>query len=77
MNNNEQLTLLDILNILSFIIGILNYNENLTQGDKQELMQEIDNKISLVLDKVHKHLELQDKQLNIIIKRLEELEIDR
>jgi hypothetical protein len=77
MNNNEQLTLLDILNILSFIIGILNYNENLTRGDKQELMQEIDNKISLVLDKVHKHLDIQDKQLNIIIKRLEELEIDR
>ena len=77
MNNNEQLSLLDILNILSFIIGILNYNENLTQGDKQELMQEIDNKISLVLDKVQKHLELQDKQLNIIIKRLEELKIDR
>lgn len=73
MNNNEQLTLLDILNILSFIIGILNYNENLTQGDKQELMQEIYNKISLVLDKVQKHLEIQDKQLNIIIKRLEEL----
>nr|DAE93674.1 MAG TPA: hypothetical protein [Caudoviricetes sp.] len=77
MNNNEQLSLLDILNILSFIIGILNYNENLTQGDKQELMQEIDNKISLVLDKVQKHLEIQDKQLNIIIKRLEELKIDR
>lgn len=77
MNNNEQLSLLDILNILSFIIGILNYNENLTQDDKQELMREIDNKISLVLDKVQKHLEIQDKQLNIIIKRLEELEIDR
>ena len=77
MNNNEQLTLLDILNILSFIIGILNYNENLTQDDKQELMREIDNKISLVLDKVQKHLEIQDKQLNIIIKRLEELKIDR
>lgn len=77
MNNNEQLSLLDILNILSFIIGILNYNENLTQGDKQELMHEIDNKISLVLDKVQKHLEIQDKQLNIIIKRLEELKIDR
>lgn len=77
MNNNEQLSLLDILNILSFIIGILNYNENLTHSDKQELMQEIDNKISLVLDKVQKHLEIQDKQLNIIIKRLEELKIDR
>lgn len=73
MNNNEQLSLLDTLNILSFIIGILNYNENLTQDDKQELMREIDNKISLVLDKVQKHLEIQDKQLNIIIKRLEEL----
>lgn len=77
MNNNEQLSLLDILNILSFIIGVLNYNENLTQGDKQELMQELDNKISLVLDEVHKHLEVQDKQLSTIIKRLEELEIDR
>lgn len=77
MNNNEQLSLLDILNILSFIIGVLNYNENLTQGDKQELMQELDNKISLVLDEVHKHLEVQDKQLSTIIKRLEELKIDR
>lgn len=77
MNNNEQLSLLDILNILSFIIGVLNYNENLTQGDKQELMQELDNKISLVLDEVHKHLEVQDRQLSTIIKRLEELEIDR
>lgn len=77
MNNNEQLSLLDILNILSFIIGVLNYNENLTQGDKQELMQKLDNKISLVLDEVHKHLEVQDKQLSTIITRLEELEIDR
>jgi oligoendopeptidase F len=74
LNNNEQLSLLDILNILSFIIGIMNYNENLTQGDKQDLMSEFDNKSSELLSQLHEHLENQDVKLNEIIERLEMLE---
>lgn len=76
MNNNEW-TLLDILNVLSFIIGLMNLGENLTQGDKQELMSELDNKTSLLLKEIHTHLENQDIKLDDILKRLEELENDR
>ena len=37
---NGEFTFLDILAILSFIIGAMNLDENLTQGDKQDLLQE-------------------------------------
>lgn len=74
---NNEWTLLDILNVLSFLIGLMNLNENLTQGDKQDLMSELDNKASLLLSEIHSHLENQDIQLENILKRLEELENDR
>ena len=76
MDNNQQLSLLDILNILSFIIGLLNFNENLTQGDKQDLMEELDNKTSLMLDEIHQHLQEQDVGIKTILKKLEALTND-
>jgi hypothetical protein len=65
-NNNNQFELLDILNVLSFVIGVLNYQENLTQGDKQDLMKDFDSKTKLVLDEIHAHLEKQDKILEAL-----------
>ena len=53
---NRQYDLLDVLNILSFVIGLLNYNENLTQNDKQELLEEI-----------HAHLKEQDIKIEEIL----------
>ncbi len=44
-----ELTILDILNIMSFFIGLMNLQENLTQGDKQELMSETDKQTSIIL----------------------------
>lgn len=76
MDNNQQLSLLDILNILSFIIGLLNLNENLTQGDKQDLMKALDNKTSLMLDEIHQHLQEQDVGIKTILKKLEALTND-
>lgn len=76
MDNNQQLSLLDLLNILSFIIGLLNFNENLTQGDKQDLMEELDNKTSLMLDEIHQHLQEQDVGIKTILKKLEALTND-
>ena len=35
----NQLSFLDLINIASFCIGLMNLDENLTQGDKQDLMQ--------------------------------------
>jgi hypothetical protein len=71
VNGNGQYDLLDILNILSFVIGILNYNENLTQGDKQELMQTFDKQAQQILSEIHQHLEQQDMKIDRILKQLE------
>jgi hypothetical protein len=72
--NGNELGVLDLLNVLSFFIGLVNLDENLTQGDKQDLMQEFDNKTQALLNELHKHLESQDIKLDNIIKRLEALE---
>jgi hypothetical protein len=71
VTNNGQYDLLDILNILSFVIGLLNFNENLTQGDKQELMQKFDEQTQVLLSEVHKHLEAQDEKIDHILTILE------
>ena len=73
MNENQQFDFLDLLNLLSFIIGIINLNENLTQNDKQDLMKTLDKETNLLLEEVHSHLKSQDEKLDIIMKRLENL----
>ncbi len=74
--NNNQLSCLDTMNIMSFVIGLMNYNENLTQNDKQELLSEFNNKAEILLNEIHSHLEQQDKKLDTILARLEELSND-
>lgn len=78
MNNNinRQLDLLDLMNIASFCIGLMNLNENVTQGDKQDLMQELNTKSDFLLAEIHKHLKDQDEKLETIIQRLEIKEND-
>ena len=73
MNERNQLYLMDILNVLSFYIGLLNLQENLTQGDKQDLMHEFDTQTTTILKEIHKHLEVQDNKIDDILKRLEEM----
>lgn len=70
---DNQLEFLDILNVLSFLIGIMNLQENLTQGDKQELLQKFDFQTHTILKEIHTHLEQQDDKIDNIVKRLEEL----
>ena len=64
---NGEFTFLDILAILSFIIGAMNLDENLTQGDKQDLLQEFSSKADLLLKEIHLHLEKQDNKLDKIL----------
>ena len=74
MNNNGQLDFLDLISIMSFVIALMNLDENVTQGDKQELQEDLANKADLLLNEIHGHLESQDIKLDIILKKLEELE---
>ena len=69
MNYNQ---LQDALNLSSFIIGILNLEENLTQGDKQDLIEEFNNKTKTVLNSVDSHLREQDEKIDRILKLLED-----
>lgn len=73
MTNTGQLDFIDILSILSFLVALMNLDENLTQGDKQELQEDLANKADILLSEIHSHLEKQDIKLDGIIKELEEL----
>lgn len=78
MENNSffNQNTMDVLNILSFVIGLLNLNENLTQGDKQDLMSAFDKQTETVLKDIHERLDSQDEQLKNILAELERLKRD-
>ena len=69
-NNDNQLGLLDILSIMSFVISLMNLDENLGQSDKQELMEELNDKTNKLLSELHKHLEVQDDKLDKIMEAI-------
>ena len=68
---NGQLTFLDTISLISFLIGVMNLNENLSQSDKQDLVQELNKKAEQLLTEIHTHLENQDKKLDRILELLE------
>ena len=59
-----------MLNMLSFVIGIMNYQENLTQNDKQELMEKFDEQTRTLLQKVEDSVKEQNEMLREILNRL-------
>ena len=73
MTDDGQLEFLDLLNIMSFVIALENLEENVTQSDKQELLQEFNSKAELLLTEIHKHLEEQDARLSVIEETLKEI----
>ena len=64
---NEQLSFIDLLSILSFCIGVMNLDLNVSAED-------IDNQTQTLLNEIHDHLNTQDNKLDNIISRLEKLE---
>ena len=62
--SSNQFDLLDLLGVLSFIIGVMNLDENLTQGDLAD-------KAQLILDEIHGHLQIQDDKIDEILRRLD------
>ena len=67
---NGQFTFLDTISLISFIIGMMNLNENLTQGDKQELLETFSKKADDLLNEIHAHLQEQDKKIDKILEEL-------
>lgn len=61
---------IDAVNLVSFLIGIQNLNENLTQNDKAEIMDKLDRQTRDILIEVQKSLEEQNDMLRKILERL-------
>ena len=71
LNDSNNLDFLDIINIVSFAIAIANYNENLNQSDKQELIHNLDKQTSELLSQLNAHLERQDENIDKLLTMLE------
>ena len=74
MTDNGQLDFLDLISIMSFVIAVINLDENITQSDKQDLLNEFNDKAELLLNEIHKHLEDQDARLSAIQNTLKEIQ---
>ena len=71
---NGQLTAIDILSILSFIVGLQNLDLNIDQNDMDAQTREIDKRASDLVEKalteLHDHLEAQDAKIDRILEEL-------
>ena len=63
---------IDALGIVSFAVGLANYRENLTQDDKDDIMNRLDQQTRDILTKVQESLEEQNRMLRDILNKLEE-----
>lgn len=61
---------IDALSLVSFLIGIANYNENLSQNDKDDMMQALDRKTNEILIELKAELEKQNAMLEQILKEV-------
>ena len=62
---------LDAVALVSFIVGVANYNENLTQSDKDDIMSHLDQQTKDILEKVQAALEEQNAMLREILEKLD------
>ena len=80
MNEDGQLNFIDLLSVMSFYIGLLNLDMNITQNDMEKQTADIDKRVNehlhAVLNEIHTHLQDQDIKLSEIQKQLEEMKND-
>lgn len=61
--NRFNQNIMDAMAIISFIIGLANYNENIGQTDLQEI-------VNVAIDDIHRHLQIQDNKIDMILEML-------
>lgn len=63
--------LLDALTLVSFLVGVANYQENLTQSDKDDILRKLDTQTREILQNIQDELEKQNCLLRMILAKLE------
>ena len=74
MNNLFNDDFIDALSVVSFIIGVMNYEENLSQSDKDDIIHKSSEDAERILERLEKDLEEQNEMLREILERLDRLE---
>lgn len=71
---NGEFTFLDLIAIISFIVGLENLELNITQDDFQRATAKLDKSvndgINHILSEIHSHLEQQDDKIDKILLEL-------
>lgn len=62
-SENEQFSIMDILNIISFYIGLKNLDLNFTQDTAGKMLD-------IAVNDIHSHLKEQDEKIDLILKKL-------
>ena len=70
---NNQIQLMDALNLMSLFIGLSNLDANLTQNDKQELIEDMHQSLQQMVDDVHDHLQKQDQKIDDMYRMISEI----
>lgn len=65
MVSDIKLNMLDAMTVVGFMIGLANYEENITQSDLQEITKG-------VVNDIHEHLKEQDSKMDSILRLLKE-----
>lgn len=63
MDDRQQFTVMDVLNIISFYIGLKNLDLNFTQDTAGKMLD-------IAVNDIHTHLNEQDKKLALIMQEL-------
>lgn len=63
MDSRQQFTVMDVLNIISFYIGLKNLDLNFTQDTAGKMLD-------IAVNDIHTHLNEQDKKLALIMQEL-------
>lgn len=64
---NGQFTFLDIITIVSFLIGLENLDLNATQDDMARIQKDLADKADNILAEIHQHLKMQDQKIDKIL----------
>ena len=64
---------LDTLAVVSFIIGVMNYDENLSQSDKDDLLKHTTDQIERLLEHIDQVVDEQNAMLREILNKLDNI----
>lgn len=72
-SENRSFDFLDLINILSFWIAVMNLEQNIEQSKEQDINKANEKQQKEILDNIHKQFEKQNQLLYSLEKKIDEL----